>query len=164
MSGAASNLHNSNINFAAAARGRRGVTHPRGSGDLRQRRHGSRLRPIPRVALWANQRSWDGFGHSEGATSAAASQPIPRQHNRHRATDNPSTLINSFLEGNMNTPHYPTLTHLVHDRDGPPTYFGESRKGLSDRQSSHHLPIPASTRPSLAESTRGRKKLGQRLE
>jgi hypothetical protein len=26
MSGAASNLHNSNINFAAAARGRRGVT------------------------------------------------------------------------------------------------------------------------------------------
>ena len=97
MSGAASNLHNSNINFAAAARGRRGVTHPHGSGDLRQRRHGSRLRPIPRVVLWANQRSWDGFGHSEGATSAAASQPIPRQHNRHRATDNPSTLINSFF-------------------------------------------------------------------
>ncbi|MDF2745913.1 MAG: hypothetical protein K0S98_197, partial [Propionibacteriaceae bacterium] len=24
----------------------------------------------------------------------------------------------------MNTPHYPTLTHLVHNRDGPPTYFG----------------------------------------
>jgi hypothetical protein len=51
MSGAASNLHNSNINFAAAARGRCGVTHPRGSGDLRQRRHSSRLRPLPRVAL-----------------------------------------------------------------------------------------------------------------
>jgi hypothetical protein len=45
----------------------------------------------------------------------------------------------------MNTPHYPTLTHLVHNRDGPPTYFGESRTGLSDRldQSSHHLPTSA---------------------
>ena len=69
---------------------------PRGSGDLRQRRHGSRVRPLPRVALGANQRSWERFGHSGGATSAAASQPIPRQHNRHRATGNPSTLINSI--------------------------------------------------------------------
>ena len=96
MSGAASTLHNININFAAAARGRSGVTHPRGSGDLRQRRHGSRVRPLPRVALGANQRSWERFGHSGGATPAAASQPIPRQHNRHRATGNPSTLINSI--------------------------------------------------------------------
>ena len=135
---------------------------PRGSGDLRQRRHGSRVRPLPRVALGANQRSWEGFGHSGGATSAAASQPIPRQHNRHRATGNPSTLINSISwKGNMNTLYYPTLTHLVHNRDGPPTYFGESRTGLSDRldQSSHHLPTSASTRPSLDESTRGRKKV-----
>ena len=60
----------------------------------------------------------------------------------------------------MNTPRYQTLTHLVHNRDGPPTYFGESRTGFSDRQSSHHLPIPASARPSLDESTRGRKKIG----
>ena len=58
----------------------------------------------------------------------------------------------------MNTLYYPTLTHLVHNQDGPPTYFGESRTGLSDRldQSSHHLPTSASTRPSLDESTRGR--------
>jgi hypothetical protein len=78
-------------------RGRCGVTHPQwkrltfGSAAM-----GSRLRPLPRVALWANQRSWEGFGHSGGATSAAASQPIPRQHHRHRATGNPSTLINSI--------------------------------------------------------------------
>ena len=62
----------------------------------------------------------------------------------------------------MNKLYYPTLTHLVHDRDGQPTYFGESRTGLLDRldQSSHHLPTSASTRPSLHESTRGRKKVG----
>jgi len=61
----------------------------------------------------------------------------------------------------MNKLYYPTLTHLVHDRDGPP-YFGESRTGISDRldQSSHHLSTSASTRPSLDESTRGRKKVG----
>ena len=61
----------------------------------------------------------------------------------------------------MNMLYYPTLTPLVHNRDGPPTYFGESRTGLSDRldQSSHHLPTSASTRPSLDESTRGRKKV-----
>jgi hypothetical protein len=47
----------------STARGRGGVTHPRGSGDLRQRRHSSRVRPLPRVALWANQRSWEGLGH-----------------------------------------------------------------------------------------------------
>jgi hypothetical protein len=62
----------------------------------------------------------------------------------------------------MNKLYDPTLTHLVLDRDGRPTHFRESRTGLSDRldQSSHHLPIPASTRPSLDESTRGRKKGG----
>lgn len=62
----------------------------------------------------------------------------------------------------MNRLYYPTLTHLIHDRDGQPTYFGESRTGLLDRldQSSHHLPTSASTRPSLHESTRGRKKVG----
>jgi hypothetical protein len=38
---------------------------PRGSGDLRQRRHGSRPRPLPRVALWANQRSWEGSATPE---------------------------------------------------------------------------------------------------
>jgi hypothetical protein len=97
MSGAASTLHNININFAAAApRTMRCHPSPVEAVDLRQRRHGSRLRPLPRVALWANQRSWEGFGHSGGATSAAASQPIPRQHHRHRATGNPSTLINSI--------------------------------------------------------------------
>jgi hypothetical protein len=55
----------------------------------------------------------------------------------------------------MNKLYYPTLTHLIHDRDGQPTYFGESRTGLLDRldQSSHHLPTSASTRPSLHEST-----------
>jgi hypothetical protein len=62
----------------------------------------------------------------------------------------------------MNKLYYPTLTHLVQDRDGRPTYFGESRTGLSDRldQSSHHLPTSASTHPPLDESTRGRKKVG----
>jgi hypothetical protein len=61
----------------------------------------------------------------------------------------------------MNKLYYPTVTHLVHDRDRRPTYFGESRTGISDRldQSSHHLPTSASTRPSLDESTRGRKKV-----
>ena len=50
----------------------------------------------------------------------------------------------------------------LHDRDGRPTYFGESRTGISDRldQSSHHLPTSASTHPPLDESTRGRKKVG----
>ena len=96
MSGAASTLHNININFAAATRGGCGVTHPLGSSDLRQRRHSSPLRPLPRVALWSNHRSREGFGHSGGATSAAASQPIPRQHNRHRATGSPSTMINGI--------------------------------------------------------------------
>ena len=59
----------------------------------------------------------------------------------------------------MNTPRYPTLTHLVHNRDGPPTYFGESRTGL---RPSVQPPLthPASARPSLDESTRGRKKIG----
>jgi hypothetical protein len=163
MSGAASTLHNININFAAAARGQMRCHPSRGSGDLRQRRHSSRVRPLPRVALWANQRTWEGFGHSGGATSAAASHPIPRPARLSPRHGNPSTLINSISwEGNMNKLYYPTLTHLVQDRDGRPTYFGESRTGLSDRldQSSHLLPTSASTRPSLAESTRGRKKVG----
>jgi hypothetical protein len=62
----------------------------------------------------------------------------------------------------MNTLNYPTLTHLVHDRDDRPTHFGESRTGLANRldQSNHHLPTSALTRPSLDESTRGRKKIG----
>jgi hypothetical protein len=50
MSGAASTLHNININIAATARGRSGVSHPGGSGDFRQRRHSSRVRPLLRVA------------------------------------------------------------------------------------------------------------------
>jgi hypothetical protein len=94
MSGAASTLHN--INFAAAARGRCGVTHPRGSGDLRQRRHGFRLRLLPRVALWGQPAESGGVRPLGGATSAAASQPIPRQRNRHRATGNSSTLVKSI--------------------------------------------------------------------
>ena len=96
MSGAASTLHNININSLPPLADDAVSPIPSGSRDLRLRRHGCRLRPLPRVALWANQRSWEGFGHSGGATSAAASQPIPRQHNRHRATGNPSTLINSI--------------------------------------------------------------------
>jgi hypothetical protein len=62
----------------------------------------------------------------------------------------------------MNKLYYPTLTHLVHGRDGRPTHFRESRTGLSGRldQSSHHLPTSALTRPSLHESTRGQKKVG----
>jgi hypothetical protein len=49
----------------------------------------------------------------------------------------------------------------LHDRDGRPTYFAESRTGISDRldQSSHHLSTSASTRPSLDEPTPGRKKV-----
>jgi hypothetical protein len=60
MSGAASTLHNININFAAAARGQMRCHPSRGSGDLRQRRQSSRVRPLPPVALWANQRTWGG--------------------------------------------------------------------------------------------------------
>jgi len=135
---------------------------PRGSGDFRQRRHGSRVRPLPRVALGGQPAELGGVRPLGGSHIGSSSQQIPRQHNRHRATGNPSTLINSISwKGNMNTLYYPTLTHLVHNQDGPPTYFGESRTGLSDRldQSSHHLPTSASTRPSLDESTRGRKKV-----
>jgi hypothetical protein len=49
----------------------------------------------------------------------------------------------------------------LHDRDGRPTYFGESRTGISDRlDRSSHLPESASTQPSLDESTPGRKTVG----
>jgi hypothetical protein len=49
----------------------------------------------------------------------------------------------------------------LHDRDGRPTYFGESRTGISDRlDQSSHLPTSASTQPSLDESTPGRKTVG----
>jgi hypothetical protein len=62
----------------------------------------------------------------------------------------------------MNKLYYPTLTRLVHDRDGRPTHIRESRTHLSDRlhHSSHHLPTSASSRLSLDQSTRGRKKVG----
>ena len=79
MSGAASTLHNININFAAAARGRSGVTHPRGSGDLRQRRHGSRVRPLPRVALGGQPAELGGVrplgGSHIGSSSVVLTQP-----------------------------------------------------------------------------------------
>jgi hypothetical protein len=87
MSGAASTLHNININFAAATRGGCGVTHPLGSSDLRQRRHSSPLRPLPRVALWSNHRSREGFGHSgEPRGQQLPNQiPLPAQSSpRHR--------------------------------------------------------------------------------
>jgi hypothetical protein len=77
MSGAASTLRNININFAAATRGGCGVTHPLGSSDLRQRRHSSPLRPLPRVALWSQPPESGGVRPLGGATSAAASQPNP---------------------------------------------------------------------------------------
>jgi hypothetical protein len=49
----------------------------------------------------------------------------------------------------------------LHDRDGRPTYFAESRTGISDRlDQSSHLPTSASTQPSLDESTPGRKTVG----
>jgi hypothetical protein len=49
----------------------------------------------------------------------------------------------------------------LHDRDGRPTYFGESRTGISDRlDRSSHLPTSASTQPSLDESTPGRRTVG----
>jgi hypothetical protein len=65
-SGAASTPQNIDINFAAAARERCRVTHPRGSGDLRQRRQSSRVRPLPRAALL-------------GPTSGVASGPATRR-------------------------------------------------------------------------------------
>ena len=69
---------------------------PRGSGDFRQRRHGSRVRPLPRVALGGQPAELGGVRPLGGSHIGSSSQQIPRQHNRHRATGNPSTLINSI--------------------------------------------------------------------
>ena len=54
----------------------------------------------------------------------------------------------------MNKLYYPTLTHL-HDRDGRPTDFGESRTDISGRldHSSQSTPTSVSTRPSPDDST-----------
>ena len=97
MSGAASTLHNININFAAATRGGCGVTHPLGSSDLRQRRHSSPLRPLPRVALWS-QPPESGGVRPLGGSHVGSSFPTKSrsQHNRHRATGSPSTMINGI--------------------------------------------------------------------
>ena len=78
MSGAASTLRNININFAAATRGGCGVTHPRGSGDLRQRRHSSPIRPLPPVAAPWPTRGVGGPHQQQLLTNLA-------QHNRQRA-------------------------------------------------------------------------------
>ena len=69
--------------------------HPRGSGDLRQRRHSSRVRPLPPVAAPWPTRGVGGIRpHRQQLLTNLA------QHNRHRVTaGNPSTIINSnFLE------------------------------------------------------------------
>ena len=111
------------------------------------------------------------MGPTSGVGSGSATRGEPHRQqlpNQSRASTIvtappviPAPSSTAFLGGNMNKLYYPTVTHLVHDRDRRPTYFGESRTGISDRldQSSHHLPTSASTRPSLDESTRGRKKV-----
>jgi hypothetical protein len=59
----------------------------------------------------------------------------------------------------MNQLYYPTLTHL-HDRDGRPTDFAESRTDISGRldHSSQPIPTSASTRPPPDDSSQGREK------
>jgi hypothetical protein len=59
----------------------------------------------------------------------------------------------------MNKLYYPTLTHL-HDREGRPPDFGESRTDISGRldHSTRSTPISVSTRPSLDDTARGSEK------
>jgi hypothetical protein len=79
MSGAASTLHNININFAAAARGQMRCHPSRGSGDLRQRRHSSRIcvRPLPRVALWCQPAESGRVRPLEGSQIGSSFPTIP---------------------------------------------------------------------------------------
>jgi hypothetical protein len=77
MSGAASTLHNININFAAAARGQMRCHPSRGSGDLRQRRHSSRVRPLPRVALWCQPAESGRVRPLEGSQIGSSFPTIP---------------------------------------------------------------------------------------
>ena len=160
MSGAAFDPAQHQHQLAAAARGRCGVTHPRGSGDLRQRRHGLRLRLLPRVALWANQRSWEGFGHS----GAPRLQQLPNQSRDSKIVIAPPVIPAPSSTAFLGRKH----EHApLPDPDPPRTQSRRPANVLrrvADRllrpsQSSHHLPIPASARPSLDESTRGRKKI-----
>jgi hypothetical protein len=59
------------------------------------------------------------------------------------------------LRGTMNKLYYPASIHLP-GRDGPPTDLDESRTDIAVVQSSQHLPLSASTLPTLDNSSRAR--------
>ena len=138
----------------ASRRPRSLAGHPRGSGDLRQRRHSCRAHQLPPVALLGQPEEWRYFATGLTEIGSSTDQPISPSTTVTTAPGNPSNQQQFLGEETMNKLYNPTQTHL-HRRAGRPTDFGEPSTDISGRldHSSQSTSTSGSIRPSQDHST-----------